>query len=75
MSDLLIKLKIIQRVSNTERKKLNLKVLGKGYSYAYRFNFFNPLSYITILLFSTILILKDGFIGFYKEFNNPFSWN
>ena len=36
MKELLIKLKIIHVVSNEERRKAGIKILGKGYFKAYR---------------------------------------
>ena len=39
---------IVQEVSNEQRHKQGLKRLGKGYFKAYRFNPYNPLSYIVL---------------------------
>jgi hypothetical protein len=68
---------IIQEVSNNERHKNGLKRLGKGYSTAIRFNPYNPLSYLAIVLMMVIGILMFGLVGFWKETDcrNPFRWD
>lgn len=64
---------IVQERSNIGR---NPK-LGKGYSTAYRFNPYNPLSYITVVIALIIGITLYGILGFWKEMDkqNPFKWN
>lgn len=73
MRTLLKKLYIIQVVSNKNR---NPK-LGRGYMDAYRFNPYNPLSYISLIIVLIVGILMFGFVGFWKEVDlqNPFKWN
>lgn len=67
---------IVREVSNEERHKKGLKKLGRGHSKAYRFNPYNPLSYIALILILIIGILMFGFVGFWKETDpvNPFEW-
>ena len=74
MKELLIKLKIIHVVSNEERRKAGIKILGKGYFKAYRFNPFNPLSYVLIIIIP-VIFLMHGFVGVFKKVINPFQWN
>ena len=64
---------IIQEVSNRNR---NPK-LGRGFNTAYRFNPYNPLSYIAVILLSIIGIILYGFIGFWQRngLKNPFKWD
>lgn len=62
---------VLQEVSNKDR---NPK-LGKGFSTAYRFNPFNPLSYIALILIIIVGILMYGIVGFWKEIHNPFKWD
>lgn len=73
MRNLLIFLFIIQKKDNRNRE---IK-LGKGGMFSYRFNPFNPLSYIVILLILIFGILAFGIIGFTKEIDlvNPFKWS
>lgn len=68
---------IVQEVSNEERHKQGLKRLGRGYFKAYRFNPYNPLSYIALVIILVIGILMFGFVGFWKETTtlNPFKWD
>ena len=68
---------IVQEVSNEKRHKQGLKRLGSGYFKAYRFNPYNPLSYIALVVIFVIGILMFGFVGFWKETTtlNPFKWN
>lgn len=67
---------IVQEVSNEERQKKGLRKLGRGNSKAYRFNPYNPLSYIALILIFIIGILMFGFVGIWKEIDthNPFKW-
>jgi hypothetical protein len=64
---------IIQEVSNRNR---NPK-LGRGFNNAVRFNPYNPLSYITIIIIFIVGIIMFGLVGFWKEVEliNPFKWN
>lgn len=75
MKELLIKLKIVQVVSNEQRHKDGLKRLGKGYFKAYRLNPFNPLSYILVIVTIPVLLLMYGFVGSFKKAINPFRWD
>jgi hypothetical protein len=70
---ILKRLLIIQEVSNKNR---NPK-LGKGFSKALRFNPYNPLSYIALILIIIVGTLMFGVLGFWKETDgeNPFKWN
>lgn len=73
MKKFLQKIFVLQVVSN---KGKNPK-LGRGFTKAYRLNPWNPLSYITFILFWIIGILMFGFVGVWKEVEtrNPFKWN
>lgn len=70
-------LAIVQEVSNRERSKQGLEKIGGGFIKAYRFNPYNPLSYITIIITIIIGIVMFGVVGFWKEtdLRNPFKWN
>ena len=74
---LLKHLRIIQTVSNEQRHKQGLKRLGRGYFEAHRFNPYNPLSYISLVVILVVGIIMFGFVGFWKEIDmyNPFKWN
>ena len=74
---LLEKIKVIQTVSNEERHKKGLERLGRGYFKAHRFNPYNPLSYITLIIILIVGIIMFGFVGIWKEIDmyNPFKWN
>ena len=72
---ILIKLFILQIVSNEQRRKDGLKYLGKGCFNAYRLNPYNPLSYIVFVIYTIIGILMFGFVGILDRFENPFKWN
>lgn len=73
MRKLLKRLYIIQEVSNKNRTKK----LGRGFLVARRFNPFNPLSYVALILIIIIGIIMFGVRGFWKEIDgeNPFKWN
>ncbi len=76
MRKLLQALHIVQKVSNEQRHKDGLKRLGKGYFDAYRINPYNPLSYITLLIFAVVCIICFGVVGIWKQIDgNPFKWN
>lgn len=64
---------ILQEVPNKNRKPK----LGRGFSTARRFNPYNPLSYITLLLCIIVGVLMFGFVGIWKEMDlkNPFKWD
>lgn len=51
--------------------------LGRGFSTARRFNPWNPISYVAVLLFLVAAIIMFGVVGFTKEVDhsNPFKWN
>lgn len=74
MKELLIKLKIVQVVSNEQRHKDGLKRLGEGYFKAYRINPFNPLSYILLVVTIPVIFLMYGFVGSFEKAINPFRW-
>lgn len=73
MRKLLTILNIVQIVSN---KGKNPK-LGKGYNKAYRFNPYNPLTYIVLVIGIIVGIIMFGFVGLWKEVDvkNPFDWD
>jgi hypothetical protein len=75
MKKLLVKLKILQIVSNEERHKQGLKRLGKGYFKAHRLNPFNPLSYILVAAAIPVILLMYGFVGLFEKAINPFQWD
>jgi len=64
---------ILQEVSNRNR---NPK-LGSGFNKAYRFNPYNPLSYIALFLLLIIGVILYGFVGLWERNNgkNPFKWD
>ena len=70
---ILKKLYVLEEVSNKNR---NPK-LGKGFTSAYKFRAWNPLSYIVIVVTIVVAIFMYGFIGAWKEMDlsNPFKWN
>lgn len=72
--ELLIKLKIVQVVSNEQRHKDGLKRLGEGYFKAYRINPFNQLSYILLVVTIPVILLMYGFVGSFEKAINPFRW-
>lgn len=71
MRKILKALSIFQEHKNT---KGNIK--GRGYSYAYRLNPFNPLSYLLIPIMIIVGIILFGVLGVFKEVDhrNPFKW-
>ena len=75
--NLLKYLLIIQVESNEERQKAGLEKLGRGFFNAHRFNPYNPLSYIAVIIILIVGILMFGFVGFWKQIDgiNPFRWN
>lgn len=75
MKELLIKLKIVQVVSNEQRHKDGLKRLGKGYFKSYRLNPFNPISYILVVVTIIVLLFMYGFVGSFERAINPFKWD
>ena len=64
---------VIREESNRNR---NPK-LGRGHVTAIKFNPFNPLSYLVLLLIFIVGIIMFGVVGFWKEIdlNNPFKWH
>ena len=68
---------IVQEVDNEERNKQGLNRLGRSYSKAYRFNPYNPLSYVALIIILIVGILMFGLYGFWKETTtlNPFRWD
>lgn len=77
MRKILKNLYILQIVSNKDREKQGLKRLGHGHNESFRFNPYNPLSYIvfiTVLIFGIFIL---GPVGTWKEFKSirPFKWN
>ena len=75
MQKILVALMIVQVVSNTDRKKNGLKHLGNGYFEAYRLNPYNPLSYLIVIGAIPVIIVLYGFVGLFKQAENPFAWN
>ena len=73
MKKLLTMLYIVQIVSN---KGKNPK-LGKGHKDAYRFNPYNPLTYMALIITLIVGIIMFGFVGFWKkaDVKNPFAWD
>ena len=39
-----------------------------------RLNPYNPLSYVTLVIAFIVALLMYGFVGIWKEVNNPFKW-
>lgn len=72
---ILIALKVIQVADNEKRNKEGLKRMGEGYFKAYRFNPFNPLSYVIVIGSFLILLILHGFVGLFENAVNPFRWN
>lgn len=70
-------LQIVQTVSNKTRHENGSKRLGRGYNEAHRFNPYNPLSYVALIIILIVGIFMFGFVGFWKETEtlNPFKWN
>ena len=68
---------IVQEIDNEQRYEQGLKRLGQGYFKAYRFNPYNPLSYIAILIILIVGVFMFGFCGIWKEIitHNPFIWD
>ncbi len=64
---------ILQEVDQRNKKEK----LGKGFSSAVRFNPFNPLSYVALIIILIMALLMFGFVGMWKEMDlrNPFKWN
>lgn len=76
MEKILRLIRVLQVVSNEDRRKRGLERLGQGYSEAYRLNPFNPLSYLFLLVATPIFLLMYGVIGFFEEkLVNPFKWS
>jgi len=64
---------IVQEVPNIGRKV----PLGGGFRTAKRFNPWNPISYLAVLLFLVAGIIMFGIVGVTKEVDhkNPFKWD
>jgi hypothetical protein len=76
ISKILKHLYVLQIVSNEERVKQGLPRLGRGYFDAYRFNPYNPLSYIIVIIYLIVGVVMFGFVGILKnDLDNPFKWN
>jgi hypothetical protein len=77
LKKILAHLQIVQTVSNEKRHEQGLKRLGRGYFEAHRFNPYNPLSYIVLIIILIVGILMFGLVGFWKETTtiNPFKWD
>jgi hypothetical protein len=73
MKKLLKYLFILQEVSNRNREKK----LGRGFLSARRFNPYNPLSYIALILIIIVGFIMFGIVGIWKEMDikNPFKWD
>ena len=68
------KLFIYLRILQVKSVKDKWDVLGKRYVDVYRLNYYNPLSYI-ILLIATLIVFCLSMISFWKDWENPFEWN
>ena len=77
MKKFLIKIYVLQEVSNAERRINGLPKLGRGFIMAYRLNKWNPLSYVGVLLVLILGLLAYGFVGIFThaEIRNPFKWD
>ncbi len=69
---LLVLLHILQETTIEGKDK-------RGFKYSYnlrRFNLYNPLSYITIVIIFIVDAIMFGFVGIWKKLNtlNPFKW-
>lgn len=64
---------VLQEVSNINREP----ILGRGFRTAKRFNPYNPLSYVTVIILLIVALLMLGFYGMWKEvdYQNPFKWH
>lgn len=73
MEKLLKYLFILQEVSNEDRSPK----LGRGHFNARRFNPYNPLSYLAVIIIIIVGLILFGVIGFWKETDgkNPFKWD
>jgi hypothetical protein len=72
MKKFLKAIRVLQEVSNKGREPK----LGQGYFTARRLNPYNPLSYLTVVIFFIVGIISYGVIGFWKEADhNPFEWD
>ena len=58
------------------KEQTGLKRLGRGYFKTYRFNPYNPLSYVALIYYTDLMgILMFG-VRFGKKHNlNPFQWD
>lgn len=66
-----VKFLIVQIKSNENRKPK----LGKGFMTATRFNKWNPLSYVVLLLMAIIVFFYYGAKNVWGEIkDNPFKW-
>jgi hypothetical protein len=77
MKRFLIRIYVLQEVSNAERRINGLPKLGRGFTTAYRLNKWNPLSYVGVLLLFSVGLLAYGFVGIFRfaEIRNPFKWD
>lgn len=64
---------ILQVVSNKGKDPK----LGRGFVMAHRFNPWNPLSYVALILVIVFGIVLFGLVGFWRELDgkNPFKWD
>ncbi len=64
---------IMQEVSNVNRNPR----LGKGFDTAHRFNKYNPLSYVVLILIILVGTILYGIVGFWtrSKITNPFNWD
>lgn len=69
--DFLIFIKVIQIHKNTKDDKR-----GRGYFEAERFNPYNPLSYVAVLIVFILAILMYGFVEVWEDTKNTnlFKW-
>lgn len=69
----LVLMGILQIASNKGRNRK--EKLGKGYHEAWRFNLWNPLSYLAIVILLLVALVIKGIIGIIEEWHNPFKWD
>lgn len=70
---LLKQIGVLQEIDQKNKKEK----LGRGFSKAIRFNPYNPLSYIALVIILIVGLVMFGFVGIWKEMDlrNPFKWD
>ena len=74
MKNILLALKITQKVDNEARHASGLERIGKGYWEATRYNPYNPLTYLFLSCVILVAIIAYGIVGFREVITNPFRW-